>query len=517
MSIMLHNQSLHSVTKYLRCRLRGRIAIFVLSSLLMPTALLAQTDTYYWKDNAGNGRWDWGSAQWFSQNAGTDVGSMLSTGGAIAYFENTGGTDTFINSGFSGGWFRMNSLYTAGNSTGRSYTVDTENFGTGIELYSKMETVTGGGTLTIDCETQLGAGAEINAVGGTLTLGALRMNNQTLLSYGADTINITGVITGAGTYTIKNQGLTVNYSGSSANTFSGVTTVESSSTLNLGKSANIAAIGGGLVIDSGATVNTTAVNQLDDQLVTVNGTLNLNGNNQSAALAGSGTVNLAAGTLTATTSGSELFSGVLAGTGGLTKDGAGTLTLSGANTYTGKTTVSGGTLALSTGVLLASGEIEVTAAGLLNVSGVSGGFSLGAGQTLSGDGAVVGSLSMGTTSRMAFSTTSTLNISGGTLSFASGTAGSRFGIDNLDGISGTTPEGIYTLVSGTVDTTNLDNLNAENAYRFPNGVLAYFREGSLEVVVVPEPAVGLLAAAGLLGFGLFAWRYGSRASQPPEA
>ena len=192
---------------------------------------------------------------------------------------------------------------------------------------------------------------------------------------------------------------------------------------------------------------------------------------------------------------------------------ADTLTLSGANTYTGKTTVSAGTLALSTSVLLTSGEIEVTAAGLLDVSGVTGGFSLGAGQTLSGNGDIAGSLSMGTTSRMAFSTTNTMTLTSGTLSFAAGTAGSRFGIDNLDGLTSATALGTYTLVSGVVDTTNLDNLNAANACDLGDGVSAYFQEGSLQVVVVPEPAVGLSAAAALIGIGLVLRRCAAREHQ----
>jgi len=243
--------------------------------------------------------------------------------------------------------------------------------------------------------------------------------------------------------------------------------------------------------------------------------LTLGGAEEVAALSGSGgTLDLGGNTLTTTSASDSKFSGVISGTSGaLTKAGTGTLTLSGANTYTGKTTVSGGTLVLSTGVLLASGEIEVTAAGLLDVSGVTGGFALGAGQTLSGNGSITGSLSMGTTSRMAFSTTNTMTLTSGTLSFAAGTAGSRFGIDNLDGLTSATALGTYTLVSGVVDTTNLDNLNAANAYDLGDGVSAYFQEGSLQVVVVPEPAVGLSAAAALIGIGLVLRRCAAREHQ----
>jgi autotransporter-associated beta strand protein len=62
-------------------------------------------------------------------------------------------------------------------------------------------------------------------------------------------------------------------------------------------------------------------------------------------LDGAGAVNLGSYNLTAGDNRySSTFSGVMYGTGALTKAGSGTLTLSGANTYTGNTTISAGTL-----------------------------------------------------------------------------------------------------------------------------------------------------------------------------
>ena len=57
-----------------------------------------------------------------------------------------------------------------------------------------------------------------------------------------------------------------------------------------------------------------------------------------------------------TSGGSISLSGVLSGTGGLTKIGTGMLTLTGPNTYSGNTTVDGGTLQLSAGQLASSAQ-----------------------------------------------------------------------------------------------------------------------------------------------------------------
>ena len=87
------------------------------------------------------------------------------------------------------------------------------------------------------------------------------------------------------------------------------------------------------------------------------------------------------------------LSGALSGTA-LTKTGNGTLTLASAgNNYSGLTTISAGTLALSgSGSIASSPTITIAGGATLDVS--AGSFTLGASQTLNGNGSVVGAATL---------------------------------------------------------------------------------------------------------------------------
>ena len=94
-------------------------------------------------------------------------------------------------------------------------------------------------------------------------------------------------------------------------------------------------------------------------------TFDLNDTNETiGSLAGAGNVTLGIGTLTAGGDNtSTTYTGMMSGTGGLTKHGTGTFTLSGNNSYTGATTINVGTLQLGAANRIANTSAVVVAGG----------------------------------------------------------------------------------------------------------------------------------------------------------
>lgn len=139
---------------------------------------------------------------------------------------------------------------------------------------------------------------------------------------------------------------------------------------------------------------------------------------------GAGGVNTNGQALTIDGTGDATISGIISGSGTLTKAGAGTLTLSGANTYTGSTTISAGTLtaaATSGSALGSTSGITVNSGATLRL-GASDQVNDSATITLAGGTFAKGNFSEGSPSSVGLGTL-ILTASGSHIDFGTGTVG----------------------------------------------------------------------------------------------
>jgi fibronectin-binding autotransporter adhesin len=194
----------------------------------------------------------------------------------------------------------------------------------------------GTGTLTI------GAGGISASVTGSSIACPVALGAAQSWDTGANTLDVSGVISGSGALTKTGAG-TLTLSG--ANSLSGGLTL-SAGTLNINHATALGT--GTFTIADGTTIDNStagAITLTANNPQTWNGNFTFTGTN--ALNLGSGAVAMGGATRQVTVSASTLtVGGVIGGSGGLTKAGAGTLTLGGASTYSGATQVSAGTLKL---------------------------------------------------------------------------------------------------------------------------------------------------------------------------
>lgn len=366
------------------------------------------------------------------------------------------------NSGFSGNIFinagtlrisNSNALGTRNATTtniGEGATLEaTNSINTAETILFAGQGVGGGGAIrnisgnnTFSGTLSFSANSRINSDAGTLTLSGnlTSSTNKELRLGGAGNIIASGAITnGTGGMLIDSTG-TITFQGTSDNTYTGATTVNSG-TLVLGKTGYAVAIAGNLVIGDGtgaassATVRLNAADQIADTAsvaIKSDGLFNLNGQAETiGALSGSGLIDNTSGTATTLTFGdttSTTFSGVIRDSGGnlsLLKQGSGKITLSGANTFAGTTALTGGIIAIQHNTALGSGAVTITSGANLEVAGdltnVANAINLNGPGTLANDGAIQstagtntlsGTLTLQSASRIVADSGSTLNLTG---------------------------------------------------------------------------------------------------------
>ena len=286
------------------------------------------------------------------------------------------------------------------------------------------DVTTGAGTLGILGDVTTNADASQATITGNLDLeGGTRTFNIANGSASPDLL-VDGVISNGSL--IMNGSGTMVFRGASANTYTGLTTVDSG-TLELDKTPTDGAIRGNLTIGNGSDAPATAIVQLlqDDQIlgnlgkvVTINGSglldlrrqsdrifdLNMTGGmvrigtsatGGTLTLLGNVTTNASDATATISRGASgakldlngrvvtfniangnaatDMSISVVVDNGGLTKTGAGTLQLDERGLYTGTTTVNEGTLALSVNSLAGAtrvmGSASITSSQTIDIQG----------------------------------------------------------------------------------------------------------------------------------------------------
>lgn len=433
--------------------------------------------------------------------------------------------------------------------------VHTLNVNAGANVTSGTAGLTFSGTTTLNGNAIINV-TDPGAANILLTLAGVTGTNRNLTIGGNGNTTINGnITTGSGTLVKNGDGLLIL---NGANTYTGVTTVNTGGILRVRNSSALGTSAGGTTIAGnlndgilelanninvaseaftlsarqGAAIDVPHIrNQSGDNIIGGNIVLTTGGSDYNIeSAAGLLTIN---GDITNSNTGlrrlklSGASNGIIngnilvnaAGTNPLVKDGSGTWTLAGNNNYNGTTTINAGTLALgSAGSIDNSPMISIGTGATFNVSAATG-YNLVSGQSIIGNGSILGDViadagsllspgfSVGDIGTLAFA--NSLDINGSVLiEVDAAAAGQKIDIINVGNVLD---------ISGASLTFSFLSAPGQNAFVFSNygslvgefanisvlpvGYQVQYNFGGnnqIALVSIPEPAtMSLLALGGL--------------------
>ncbi len=251
----------------------------------------------------------------------------------------------------------------------------------GVNTYTGATTIEGNAALILEGNGSIATSSSLNLTGAnaffdigcscvsSVTVQNLSGVDSSYILLGANTLTVassldttfagviepfgdTGGLTKTGSATLTLSG---------TNLYAGATTI-AGGTLALAGTGSIATSSGVALAATGVTFDISASSggQTIQDLSGVTGTF----------------IMLGANTLTVGTANSTTFSGSIWGSGGLTKQGSGTLTLESMSGFDGTTTIAGGTLALVGSGIISYSSVMVASGATFDVSGTSAPASL---------------------------------------------------------------------------------------------------------------------------------------------
>jgi fibronectin-binding autotransporter adhesin len=284
--------------------------------------------------------------------------------------------------------------------------------GAGTLILTGTNSYTGGTTVTAGILQGTTSSLQRNIVNNAAVVfdqstdgsyGSVLSGTGSLTKAGSGNVTLTGTNTYTGGTTVSGGTLTGSTTNLQGNILNNATVVFDQDTN--GSYAGVLSGAGGLAKTGFGNVTLTGANTYTGGTMVSGGTLTGNTTSLQGNIANNAAVVFNQGT-------DGTYAGIMAGTGGLTKSGAGNLTLTGANSYSGGTTVSGGTLTGTTsslqgnvlnnaavvftgaggsyaGNMTGTGSLNVSTTGLLILSGTNayaGGTTINSG-TLQGNAA----------------------------------------------------------------------------------------------------------------------------------